>query len=301
MRWWANVNHTEASAGGIVYFLGENAVEQRTIVITGASSGIGEAAARTLAQTGDTIVVIGRSAQRTRAVADDLGADHFIADFSRLDQVAQLAAALKDKYPRIDVLANNAGGIMGGRELTGDGHEKTFQVNHLAPFLLTRLLEDTLLSSAAKVINTSSVAHVAFGKLDIADLELSKKYSSNRAYGNAKLANILFTRELHRRFNAQGISSAAFHPGGVATNFSAGSKSSLRFLYGSGLRSYLLTPAQGAQTLVWLAIGEPGQDWRSGEYFAKSKLAKTSRQAKDTSLARQLWDESEKMVAAWLP
>ncbi|MET4001808.1 NAD(P)-dependent dehydrogenase (short-subunit alcohol dehydrogenase family) [Arthrobacter sp. UYCu511] len=275
-------------------------MEQRTIVITGASSGIGEAAARTLAQTGDTIVVIGRSAQRTRAVAQDIGADYFIADFSLLDQVAELAAALKEKYPRIDVLANNAGGIMAGRELTADGHEKTFQVNHLAPFLLTRLLQDTLLSSAAKVINTSSVAHVLFGKMDIADLELVKKYSSNRAYGNAKLANILFTKELHRRFNTQGLSSAAFHPGGVATNFSAGSKSSLRFLYGSGLRSYMLTPAQGAQTLVWLAIGEPGQDWRSGEYFAKSKAARTSRQAEDANLARAMWEESEKLVTPWL-
>lgn len=276
-------------------------MEPRTIVITGASSGIGEAAARTLAQTGDTIVVVGRSVQRTRAVADDLGADYFVADFSRLDQVAELAAALKDKYPKIDVLANNAGGIMAGRELTGDGHEKTFQVNHLAPFLLTRLLEETLIASAAKVINTSSVAHVLFGKLDIADLESTKRYSSNRAYGNAKLANILFTRELHRRFNGRGLSSAAFHPGGVATNFSAGSKSPLRFLYGSGFRAYMLTPAQGAQTLVWLAITEPGQNWRSGEYFAKSQLAKTSRQAKDGVLARQLWDESENMVAAWLP
>ncbi|MFQ4150191.1 SDR family NAD(P)-dependent oxidoreductase [Arthrobacter sp. LAPM80] len=276
-------------------------MEPRTIVITGASSGIGEAAARTLAQTGDTIVVVGRSVQRTQAVADDIGADHFIADFSRLDQVAELAVALKDKYPRIDVLVNNAGGIMAGRELTVDGHEKTFQVNHLAPFLLTRLLEDTLLASAAKVISTSSVAHALFGKLDIADLELTKKYSSSRAYGNAKLANILFTRELHRRFNEQGLSSAAFHPGGVATNFSAGSKSPLRFMYGSGFRTYMLTPAQGAQTLVWLAIGEPGLDWRSGEYFAKSKPARTSRAAKDGILARQLWEESANMVAAWLP
>lgn len=276
-------------------------MEPRTIVITGASSGIGEAAARTLAQTGDTIVVVGRSVQRTRAVADDIGADYFVADFSQLDHVANLAADLKDKYPRIDVLANNAGGIMAGRELTGDGHEKTFQVNHLAPFLLTRLLEDTLLASAATVINTSSVAHSIFGKMDIADLELTKKYSSNRAYGNAKLANILFSRELHRRFNARGLSSAAFHPGGVATNFSAGSKSYLRFLYGSGFRSYMLTPAQGAQTLIWLTFGEPGQDWRSGEYFAKSKPAKTSRQAQDNVLARQLWEESERMVAPWLP
>lgn len=276
-------------------------MDQRTIIITGASSGIGEAAARTLAQTGDKIVVIGRSAKRTHAVASDIGADYLVADFSRLDQVHELATALKESYPRIDVLANNAGAIMGRRELTADGHEKTFQVNHLAPFLLTRLLEDVLLASHAKIVNTSSVAHQVFGKLNLDDLETAQKYSSNRAYGNAKLANILFTKELHHRFNGRGVSAAAFHPGGVATNFSAESKSWLRFLYGSGMRSYMLTPAQGAQTLVWLAIGEPGHDWSSGGYYAKGRPARTSRQAKDPDLARQLWQRSEDMVSGWLP
>jgi NAD(P)-dependent dehydrogenase (short-subunit alcohol dehydrogenase family) len=276
-------------------------MDQRTIVITGASSGIGEAAARSLAQTGDRIVVVGRSAKRTQAVAKDIGADYFIADFSHLDDVSQLADALRAKYPRIDVLTNNAGGIMGHRELTVDGHEKTFQVNHLAPFLLTNLLADVLVASQARVINTSSVAHKLFGKLDIDDLDAAKRYSANRAYGNAKLANILFTKELHRRFGAQGLTTAAFHPGGVATNFSAGSTSLMRFAYGSGMRSYMLTPAQGAQTLVWLAIGQPGLDWDSGRYYAKRQPARASRQANDPELARELWLRSEQMVAQWLP
>ncbi|ALE05027.1 short-chain dehydrogenase [Arthrobacter sp. ERGS1:01] len=277
-------------------------MEPRTIVITGASSGIGEAAARTLAQTGDTIVVVGRSEQRTRAVAEDIGADYFLADFTRLDEVRELALALRIKYPRIDVLANNAGGIMGRRELTPDGFEKTLQVNHLAPFLLTRLLHDVLVASQARIINTSSVAHRLFGRLDIDDLDAAGKYSANRAYGNAKLANILFTKELHRRFAGTGLTTAAFHPGGVATNFSAGSTSFMRFAYGSsGARSYMLTPAQGAQTLVWLAIGEPGLDWESGGYFAKRKPARASRQANDVELARELWLRSEQMLAHWLP
>lgn len=275
-------------------------MDQRIIIVTGASSGIGEAAARTLAQTGDKIVVVGRSAKRTRAVAEDVGADFFVADFERLDDVQELAAALREKYPHIDVLANNAGGIMGRRELTINGHEKTFQVNHLAPFLLTRLLTDVLIDSHARVINTSSVAHKLFGKLDIADLDATKKYSANGAYGNAKLANILFTHELHRRFSDQGLTAAAFHPGGVATNFSAGSASYLRFLYGSGMRSYMLTPAQGAQTMVWLAIGQPGLDWESGGYFAKRKPARTSSQSKDPVLAQELWDRSDDMLSRWL-
>ncbi|WP_104089162.1 SDR family NAD(P)-dependent oxidoreductase [Arthrobacter sp. GMC3] len=275
-------------------------MDLRTIVITGASSGIGEAAARTLAQTGDTIVVVGRSAKRTQAVADDIGADYFIADFERLDEVRDLARALKSRYPRIDVLANNAGGIMGPRALTMDGFEKTLQVNHLAPFLLTTLLLDVLVSSEARVINTSSVAHKLFGKLDIDDLDAGKKYSANRAYGNAKLANILFTKELHRRFAATGLTAAAFHPGGVATNFSAGSASFMRFAYGSGMRSYMLTPAQGAQTLVWLAVGQPGLDWESGGYYAKRKTARVSQQANDALLAADLWERSERMVGPWL-
>ncbi len=275
-------------------------MDQRTIIITGASSGIGEAAARTLAQTGDRIVVVGRSAKRTQAVAEDIGADFFTADFARLDLVQDLAAALREKYSHVDVLANNAGGIMGRRELTADGHERTFQVNHLAPFLLTALLQDVLAASEARVINTSSVAHKLFGKLDIDDLDATRKYTANRAYGNAKLANILFTKELHRRFKDQGLATAAVHPGGVATNFSAGSASYLRFAYGGGMRSYMLTPAQGAQTLVWLAVGQPGLDWESGGYYARRKPARASRQANDGVLARQLWERSEDMVGKWL-
>ncbi|MDJ0315604.1 MULTISPECIES: SDR family NAD(P)-dependent oxidoreductase [Arthrobacter] len=276
-------------------------MDQKTIIITGASSGIGEAAARTLAQTGDRIVIIGRSPKRTQAVAEDIGAEHFVADFSSLDQVRELAITLKKSYPRIDLLANNAGSIMGRRELTQDGYESTFQVNHLAPYLLTRTLENVLLASKAKVISTSSVAHRLFGQLDLNDLSSTKKYSSNLAYGNAKLANILFTKELHRRFTAEGLNAAAFHPGGVATNFSAGSKSYLRFLYGSGLRTYMLTPAQGAHTLVWLALGEPGIDWFSGGYYARSRPARISRQANDPDVAQQLWQRSEEMVEPWLP
>jgi NAD(P)-dependent dehydrogenase (short-subunit alcohol dehydrogenase family) len=156
----------------------------RTIVITGASDGIGAAAARALSAAGERVVVVGRSETKTKAVATELAADYFVADFADLSQVRTLAAALREKYPRIDVLANNAGGIMGRRELTVDGHEKTFQVNHLAPFLLTTLLMDVLANSGARVINTSSVANRIFARLDIEDLDAGKAYATNRAYGN---------------------------------------------------------------------------------------------------------------------
>ncbi len=270
---------------------------QRTIVITGASDGIGASAARTFSRQGEKVVVVGRSAEKTQKVADEIGAEFFVCDFADLSQVRALAAQLKEKYPRIDVLANNAGGIMGERQLTVDGHEKTFQVNHLAPFLLTTELLDILSESRATVINTASVANSLFGKLDLDDLNGSKGYSANRAYGNGKLANILFTTELHNRHNAAGISTAAFHPGGVATNFAAESTSLLRVAYTTFLNRFMLTPEQGADTLVWLANATPGHDWISGAYYAKRKLSKANKQAYDAGLARGLWQRSEALVA----
>ena len=148
---------------------------QRTIVITGASDGIGAAAARNLARAGERIVVVGRSPEKTAAVGAELGVDYFVCDFAELSQVRELAAVLRERYPRIDVLVNNAGGIMRGHELTVDGHEKTFQINHLAPFLLTTELMDVLTASRATIINTSSAAN-GFGRLDLLDLN-SGEYS----------------------------------------------------------------------------------------------------------------------------
>ncbi|AUA16664.1 putative oxidoreductase YciK [Streptomyces malaysiensis subsp. malaysiensis] len=142
----------------------------KTIVITGASDGIGAAAARQLHRSGHRVVVVGRSSHKTRAVADEIGADSYVADFTRLDEVRALAARLDAAYPRIDVLANNAGGVFGDPARTPDGFEKTFQVNHLAPFLLTRLLMDKLLASGASVLQTSSVGARMAGKLDTDDL-----------------------------------------------------------------------------------------------------------------------------------
>ena len=270
---------------------------ERTIVITGASDGIGAAAARALAAAGDRIIVVGRSPQRTEAIAAELGADHFIADFARLAEVRGLAAELLQRYPRIDVLANNAGGILGDREVTVDGHEKTFQVNHLAPFLLTTLLMDRLLASRATVINTSSAAN-RFGHIDLDDLENDRKYSPNNAYGDAKLANILFTKELHRRYSARGLVTAAFHPGVVATSFATGSTSVMRLVYQTALKRMLITPEKGADTLIWLASTAAGVDWQSGEFYEKRRVRATNRQATDAGLATALCERSIDMVTA---
>jgi NAD(P)-dependent dehydrogenase (short-subunit alcohol dehydrogenase family) len=271
----------------------------RTIVITGASDGIGAAGARALHAHGNRVVVVGRSRQKTEAVARELGADHYVADFTRLDDVRELAAALDKNYGHIDVLANNAGGIFGDRTKTVDGFEKTFQINHLAPFLLTHLLMDKLIDSRATVIQTTSSGARLFGKLAIDDLDHDKDFTAQRAYGTAKLENILFTKELHRRYHAQGISTAAFHPGAVRTSFATQSDSFMKRIYSSRLgRAFMVTPEKGASQMVWLAEGTPGTDWVSGTYYEGRKPARRNNpQALDADLARQLWDRSEQLLA----
>jgi NAD(P)-dependent dehydrogenase (short-subunit alcohol dehydrogenase family) len=270
----------------------------KTIVITGASDGIGAAAARQLHRDGHHVVVVGRSPQKTAAVAREIGADHHLADFTRLDDVRTLAADLNSAYSRIDVLANNAGGVFGDRTKTVDGFEMTFQINHLAPFLLTRLLMGSLVESKATVIQTSSVGARMSGKVVLDDLDHDKDFTAVRAYGTAKLENILFTKELHRRYHAQGISTAAFHPGNVATSFATESDSFLKYITGTRLgRTILIAPEKGAEQLVWLAKGRPGADWISGTYYEKRKPAKRNNpQALDADLARRLWDRSEELL-----
>lgn len=273
-------------------------MDRKTIVITGASDGIGAAAARELERQGHEVVLVGRSPAKTGALAAELGAPSYTSDFADLDDVRRLADELGANHPRIDVLANNAGGIMGHRSLTKDGFESTFQVNHLAPFLLTSLLLPTLTSSRATVVQTASIAARLFGHVDLDDLQLERGYSPDRAYGNGKLENILFTRELDRRHGADGIAAAAFHPGVVGTSFARDTTHPMRFLYHTPVIKNLFTisPERGAKGLVWLATQEPGRDWPTGEYFERNKVAKSNPQARDADLARGLWDRSAELV-----
>ena len=268
----------------------------RTIVITGASDGIGAAAARRLHADGHAVVVVGRSPVKTRTVADAIGADHFLADFTDLASVRTLAAALTERYPRIDVLANNAGGVFGSRQKTVDGFEMTFQVNHLAPFLLTNLLLPTLVRSGATVIQTSSIAARLYGKLDVSDLDNDRGYSPNKAYGDSKLENILFTRELDTRYRQQGLNAVAFHPGIIRSGFAADTTSlGMRLLYNNPLaKPFLASADKGADQLVWLAETEPGASWQPGSYYEKRKVAThVNPQAADADLAKELWKASE--------
>ncbi|QEW02895.1 SDR family NAD(P)-dependent oxidoreductase [Microbacterium lushaniae] len=269
----------------------------RTVVITGASDGIGAASARQLREAGEQVVVVGRDPDKTRAVAEAIDAPWHVADYSDLSQVRDLAAVLAETYPRIDVLANNAGGIFGDRTVTRDGFELTFQVNHLAGFLLTNLLMERLQESSATVIQTSSVAARRFSRFDIDDLQGERRYSAGAAYGNAKLADILFTKELHRRYGDAGIHAVAFHPGAIASGFAAASTGAWRFLYTNPVMKRVLTSVEvGGSRLTWLAMGKPGVDWQPGEYYANNRVARTSRLADDPALAKMLWDRSVAML-----
>ncbi|QAY72489.1 SDR family NAD(P)-dependent oxidoreductase [Agromyces protaetiae] len=277
---------------------------QKVIVITGASDGIGAAAARELAKRGHHVVVVGRSPEKTAAVAREIGTDHFLADFTRLDDVRRLARDLDAAYPRIDVLANNAGRPFGDPAKTVDGFEQTFQVNHLAGFLLTTLLMDKLVASEASVIQTTTLHGGNVKTLDLDDLDFDRAgLEPIKAYNAVKLENVLFTKELDRRYRAQGLSSAAFYPGIIAgTAFGSETTSPLfKFLTGSKLAMRLFragTPADGADQLVWLAEGRPGVDWESGEFYVKRRAGtRLNPLATDAALAAGLWEKSEELLA----
>lgn len=271
----------------------------KVIVITGASDGIGAAAARSLTKAGHQLVVVGRSPEKTNRIAAELRADSHVADFADLGAVRELAVTPQAKYPRIDVLANNAGGVPSARsrQVTVDGHEVAFQVNYLAAFLLTTLLMDRLTESKATVISTSSLGN-RLARVDLANLDSQKRYRGVDAYHNAKLALILFTRELDRRYRSRGLASAAFNPGNIASNFAQQPGDANAWIARSPLvrRLLLSSPEKGADTLVFLAQGTAGTDFPSGEYFVKRKVARPNKQAYDTALAAQLWDRSVAMT-----
>ncbi len=268
---------------------------QRTIVITGASDGIGAAAARRLSRSGQRVVVVGRSESKTKAVAAELSSDYFVADFADLAQVRALADKIRSEYPRIDVLANNAGGMCREVAVTPDGYEKTYQVNYLAPFLLTTHLLDVLIDSRAAVVNTTSSSHRLLPRVTVDDLENTARRRPSVAYALTKLAIVLFTRELHRRYHDRGLSAATFHPGYVNSNFGDASGSRMLMFMKNHVpiaARFTATADQGADQLVWLASSTPGADWTSGEYYSKGRVARASRAAYDSHLARELWDRT---------
>jgi NAD(P)-dependent dehydrogenase (short-subunit alcohol dehydrogenase family) len=281
------VNAEKASVGDLT---------GRVVVITGASSGIGLAAAEALARRGDRVVLVGRDPSRLRSAVQrvrEAGAGRtpaaYRADFTRLDDVHVLGEQIREAYPKIAVLANNAGGVVARRGLTADGYESTLQANHLGPFLLTLLLRDRL--SGGRIINTSSDAHRS-GRVDPAHLDDGRSsYRMLRVYGDSKQANVLFTVEASRRW--PDILSTCFHPGVVRTRFGSGSMISIFFK----TAPFLNTPEQGADTLVWLAT-TPAPELTSGGYYIKRRRRAPAPTATDPVLAARLWQASLAAVGA---
>ena len=273
-------------------------MESRQIVITGASSGIGAAAAIELTRKGHLVVAVGRSEAKLHRVHQQmLGAapsginvpGPVAVDLASLKEVRRLAAVLLDRCESLDALVNNAGVQPVKRQLTVDGFELTFAVNHLAPFLLTNLLADRLHASDGRVITTASSNH-ADGDLDFSDLQMAKNWTCAAAYDRSKLANVLFTIGLRTRTP---LPASSFHPGSITTYLNRDArffwlvKPLERFVYGQ--------PEDGARTLVWLATSEEGGA-PEVPYYVDCEPARTSENACDPDLATRLWEVSEELV-----
>jgi NAD(P)-dependent dehydrogenase (short-subunit alcohol dehydrogenase family) len=274
-------------------------VRGKRVVITGATSGIGLAAARQLARLGALLTVVGRSPEKTQRAAELIGkpVDVLIADLSSQSAVRELASQLLERYERIQVLINNAGAIYATRRFSEDGVELTWAVNHLAPFLLTNLLLERIKAGApGRIITTASAAHYR-ATLPFDDLQGERAYTGMGfgRYGETKLANILFTRELARRLTGTGVTANCFHPGFVGTGFNHNNGWLMQIAMTIG-RVFARTPHKGAETLVWLA-DSPEVSHINGAYFKDKRERRPSQAARDEDAARRLWSVSEQQVA----
>jgi NAD(P)-dependent dehydrogenase (short-subunit alcohol dehydrogenase family) len=288
-------------------------MKEKVVVITGATSGIGQVAAETLASMGARIVQIARDRGRGEVALNRLrdsapGVAHSIyyADLSRIGDMKRVASEIAKAEPRIDVLINNAGAMFGSRQLTEDGLEHTFALNHMAYFVVTHGLRERLAASGpARVVNTASDAHAA-AALDFGDLQSAEAYRWNflewmrfggsgyKVYGRSKLCNILFTRELARRLAGRGVTANCLHPGFVATRF--GNRTGGLISFGIRIaKCFALSPQEGAETLVYLA-SSPEVAGITGQYFHKCKPAIPSRDAQDDTAAQRLWEESARLA-----
>ena len=268
----------------------------RLVVLTGATRGIGQAAAIEFARRGAELALVGRDAGRVEAVArqaraagGDAPVHEHVADLTLMTEVRALAGALSGRHQHIDVLANNAGALFATRRETSEGFERTFALNHLAPFLLTNLLRERL--RGGRVVTTASDAHKS-GRLDLDDLQSEDSYNAMRVYGTSKLCNILFTRELARR--APELHANCFHPGVVRTGFGKNEGGVWKLLTTLG-GPFFRSPERGARSLIWLALSNEAA-LLTGEYVQDEKVLAPSAQAQDAELARGLWERSARLV-----
>jgi NAD(P)-dependent dehydrogenase (short-subunit alcohol dehydrogenase family) len=271
-------------------------------LVTGATDGIGKATAQELARMDATVVIVGRNDQKTSQVVEEIRAesgnknvDALLADLSSQQESRRLAEEFKSKYAHLHVLLNNAGGTFATRQLSVDGIEMTFALNHLAYFLLTNLLLDTMkVSTPARIINVSSDAH-SRGKIEFDNLQGERSYSSFGPYGNSKLANILFTTELARRLEGMGVTVNALHPGLTSTGFGKNNPGFLMKIMGAVIPLIARSPEKGAETSIYLA-SSPEVQSITGKFFVDCKVTRPAPQATDSAVAKKLWDVSAEMV-----
>jgi retinol dehydrogenase-14 len=274
----------------------------RTVLITGGTGGIGRATAVGLASLGARVGITGRDRVRAEAaaaaIAKEAGnpaVDVFVADLSSQAEVRRMAAEVLASYPRLDVLVNNVGGFWSHRHLTADGLERTFALNHLAPFLLTSLLLERLRSSAPARIVTVASAAQGMGNVDFDDLMGERTYSGQRAYNQSKLANVMFTYELARRLDGTGVTATVVHPGMTNTAFSAEDPSRLFAPLVAVMRPFMRTPAKGAETPIYLA-SSPEASGITGKYFADRAAKESNKASYDRATTGRLWDVSADLV-----
>ena len=276
-------------------------------MVTGATSGIGAATAEELARRGATLILVGRNREKCEATADQLrrrtgnsSVECLVADLSSQSDIRGLARQFRDQHSRLDVLINNAGGIFMTRRQTVDGLEMTFALNHLAYFLLTTLLLDTLEASApSRIINVSSCGHERADGIVFADLQSERNYRGFKAYHRSKLANLLFTYELARRLSGTDVTVNALDPGIVATNIGRNNRwiwRVLKPLVDVLFRMNYISPVEGARTAIYLAAS-PDLAAVTGLYFAKERQVASSEASRDEAAARRLWKVSEELTS----
>jgi len=278
-------------------------IRGKTVLVTGATSGIGLEASVALARQGARVIMVGRNQAKTEAARADVASrsgskevSYLLADFASQASVRALANAVRSRADRLDVLVNNAGGVNKARTVTADGIETTFAVNHLGYFLLTNLLLDLVVKSApARVVTVASVGHRR-GTLDFEDLGFERGgYSIMRAYSRSKLANILFANELARRRAGSGVTSNSLHPGSVDTNIWSGAPLWAKPIIQILLRPFFISAEKGGERIVQLAAS-PELEGVTGKYFEDGKVVDPAPLARDASLATRLWDVSARMV-----
>lgn len=271
----------------------------KVVLITGGTSGIGRVTARELKQAGAAVVVIGRDPARLDAIKREIGADTIRADLQLVADARRAADEFRRRYQRLHVLLNNAGAVFGDRQVTAEGFERTFALNHLAYFTITTALLDVLGASApARVVSVSSEA-ARGARLDFSDLQMQRGYLSIRQYCNTKLMNLLFAFELARRLEGSGVTSNAVHPGAVASGFGmqgAGWYGMLTRL----ARPFLIGEEKGARTQI-RAASDPSLEKVSGKYFVRQREKRPPHAALNPASARRLWEETEKLVSRISP